>query len=36
MDDPWATLEAGLAGFEPGFVIERQQPDDQQREAILP
>jgi antitoxin VapB len=36
IDDPWATLEAGLAGFEPGFVIERQQPNDQQREAILP
>ena len=36
LDDPWATLEAGLACFEPGFVLERQQPDDQQREAIQP
>ena len=36
LDDPWATLEAGLASFEPGFVLERQQPDDQQREAIQP
>ena len=34
LDDPWATLEAGLASFEPGFVLERQQPDDQQREAV--
>jgi virulence-associated protein VagC len=22
VDDPWATLEAGLASFEPGFVAE--------------
>lgn len=36
VEDPWATLEAGLASFEPGFVIERQQPDEQQREAIHP
>ena len=31
LDDPWATLEAGLASFEPGFVLERQQPDDPQQ-----
>ena len=36
IDDPWATLEAGLASFEPGFTIERQQPDAQQRESIQP
>jgi antitoxin VapB len=36
IDDPWSTLEAGLASFEPGFVMERQQPDEQQREAIQP
>jgi len=36
VDDPWTTLEAGLAGFEPGFVIERQQPEEQQREALSP
>ncbi|MDO8277623.1 MAG: AbrB/MazE/SpoVT family DNA-binding domain-containing protein [Burkholderiaceae bacterium] len=29
VDDPWQTLEAGLATFEPGFVLARQQPDDQ-------
>ena len=23
IDDPWATLEAGLASFEPGFTIDR-------------
>jgi len=26
IDDPWQTLEAGLAAFEPGFVITREQP----------
>jgi len=31
IDDPWATLEAGLASFETSFTIERQQPDAQQR-----
>ena len=36
IDDPWSTLEAGLASFEQGFVMERQQPDEQQREAIQP
>jgi len=36
IDDPWATLEAGLESFEPGFVIERHQPDEQQRQAIQP
>lgn len=29
MDDPWQTLEAGLAGFETGFVLTREQPGDQ-------
>jgi antitoxin VapB len=36
INDPWGTLEAGLARFEPGFVIERQQPEEQQRESIHP
>ena len=27
IDDPWQTLEAGLATFEPGFVITREQPE---------
>ena len=35
-DDPWQTLQAGLAEFEPGFVLEREQPDAQQRDEINP
>ncbi len=34
VDDPWKTLEAGLAAFEPGFVLTREQPPAQQRAAI--
>jgi antitoxin VapB len=33
-DDPWQTLEAGLAAFEPSFALTRQQPDDQIRVEI--
>ena len=29
VDDPWQTLQAGLAAFEPGFVLTRKQPDAQ-------
>ena len=36
MDDPWQTLTAGLAAFEPGFVITREQPDEQIRPEINP
>ena len=36
IDDPWQTLEAGLAAFEPGFVLTREQPKEQIREAISP
>lgn len=36
MDDPWQTLAAGLAAFEPGFVLTREQPDDQIRAEIAP
>ena len=36
IDDPWDTLEAGLASFEPGFVIEPHQPDEQHRDAMNP
>ncbi|MDR0200996.1 MAG: type II toxin-antitoxin system VapB family antitoxin [Delftia acidovorans] len=35
-DDPWQTLQAALAEFEPGFVLEREQPDAQQRDEISP
>lgn len=34
LDDPWQTLEAGLAAFEPGFVLTREQPDTQSRPEI--
>lgn len=36
IDDPWQTLEAGLAAFEPGFVLRRGQPEEQIRESISP
>lgn len=34
LDEPWQMLEVGLAAFEPGFVLERQQPDDEIRAEI--
>jgi len=34
--DPWQTLAAGLAAFEPGFEITREQPMDQVRVEIAP
>lgn len=36
VDDPWQTLESGLAAFEPGFVLTQEQPDDQIRAEIAP
>lgn len=36
IDDPWQTLAAGLAAFEPGFVLTREQPQDQVRAEIAP
>ncbi|WP_411876391.1 antitoxin [Vulcanococcus limneticus] len=36
IEDPWQTLEAGLEAFESGFVLERQQPGQQQRDAFNP
>jgi antitoxin VapB len=36
VDDPWQTLAAGLAAFEPGFELSRQQPEYQVREATQP
>ena len=36
VDDPWQTLLAGLAAFEPNFVLTRNQPDDQVRAEISP
>ena len=35
--DPWETLIQGLAQFEPGFKLEREQPPTQQvRAKLLP
>ena len=34
--DPWQMLEAGLEAFEPGFVLSRDQPEPQIRDAIDP
>jgi antitoxin VapB len=36
IEDPWQMLEAGLEAFEPGFVISREQPEQQMRDAINP
>jgi antitoxin VapB len=36
VDDPWQTLEAGLAAFESDFVLKRHQPDEQIRAGITP
>ena len=36
IDDPWQMLEAGLQAFEPGFVLIRDQPVQQRRDAIDP
>jgi antitoxin VapB len=36
IDAPWQMLEAGLAAFEPGFVLTREQPDEQIRAEISP
>jgi antitoxin VapB len=34
VDNPWATLEAALSSFEPGFVLTRDQPEQQIRTEI--
>lgn len=31
---PWQSLEAGVAAFEPGFALNREQPEQQQRPEI--
>lgn len=36
INDPWQTMDAGLAAFEPGFVLTREQPDEQIRAEIAP
>jgi len=34
VDDPWQTLEQALQAFEPGFTLQREQPETPQRDAI--
>ena len=34
LDQPWEMLEAALQEFEPGFHLERAQPEEQEREEI--
>jgi Virulence-associated protein and related proteins len=34
LDKPWDMLEAALAEFEPGFALQREQPDMQERAVI--
>lgn len=36
IEDPWQTLEAGLAAFEPGVQLSREQPEQQQRPEMTP
>jgi antitoxin VapB len=36
IEDPWQTLEAGLAAFEPCFQLNREQPEQQQRPELAP
>ena len=36
VDDPWQTLAAGLDAFEPGFLLTRDQPQEQDRAEIAP
>lgn len=36
VDDSWQMLAAGLAAFEPGFVLTGEQPEDQVRVEIAP
>ena len=35
-DQPWGILPTALSLFEPGFTLERSQPDEQLRETLLP
>ncbi|WP_396268565.1 antitoxin [Ideonella sp.] len=36
VNDPWQTMEDGLAAFEAGFVLSREQPAAQERDEIKP
>jgi antitoxin VapB len=34
LDDPWGMMQAALESFEPGFTLEREQPEQQSRPEI--
>ena len=36
IEDPWQTLEAGLAAFEPGFLLSREHPVQPSRPELTP
>lgn len=36
MDSPWQLMREALEEFEPGFELQREQPEDQLREAWPP
>ena len=36
IEDPWQTMEAGLAAFEPGFQLSREQPEQPPRPELTP
>ncbi len=36
IDDPLQTLQAGLAAFDPGFPLSREQPEQQPRPELTP
>ncbi|TDM08083.1 MAG: AbrB/MazE/SpoVT family DNA-binding domain-containing protein [Ideonella sp. MAG2] len=36
LNDPWQTMEDGLAAFEAGFVLSREQPAAKERDEIKP
>ncbi len=36
IEDPWQTMEAGLAALAPGFQLSREQPEQQQRPEMAP
>jgi antitoxin VapB len=36
IEDPWQTLEAGLAAFESGFQLSREQPEQPPRPELTP
>jgi len=36
IEDPWQSIEAGLAAFEPGFHLSREQPEQPPRPELTP